>query len=640
MSRKQVRRESYIQLAGGEVINSKRQSLSLSTGKLESLYSGGEWISPILESDRFKDILFPNSRTGTPTTLFEQVEEEQLAARGAGGIPVLTSLPPPPRRAGKKRSFKKPTPLRKSSASKLRGLSAASAGTGAGGTAPSTAGEAPAVSRTSSKKEPPPVPVIVAEDVTKPVASIKKEQRLSRRSSQLGSPIIRRKRTFTKDGAPSPSVPQPYTFLGDDDHVALTPTVSTPPLLDPIQISTPLSQHFSLVKDDEDDSGSSKYSQSEAATPNIPSSAVSQLPISKAEPVVEEVVVESPKPTTPDYRPVSIIVTGQHKRYSPSTVPKMGPVPPRKAPAKATGTSTTHGDETRLLKGPSPRERLRQRQKQRGTATMPYGVAVSSKLLQPTRRSNMNVAGDAGSHASKSRPSSYASSATSYYPPSTAEGASALRISISSTIYPDSAQTHSHHVHDSDDSNDDRDHDDDGDGASFIQIGSPIPESDASHDLYYTQPITTTTTNDLLDEQTIDPDNYQLMSILSGSRLSAMSHKRQESSAKPPVPTTPKPKFTRRPLSTLSLSTPSSPSMQPKQLVFEGYAEDPVPPTTNWLNQDERADLIRKSRKLARVFGRTPGPDIMAYQNNSPSGQPLSDKQQQRHHRTPLSPVQ
>ncbi|KAH6916613.1 hypothetical protein BKA70DRAFT_1250047 [Coprinopsis sp. MPI-PUGE-AT-0042] len=496
-----VRRESYIQLAGGGC-QLQRQSLSLSTGKLESLYSGGEWISPILESDRFKDILFPNSRTGTPTTLFEQ---------GAGGIPVLTSLPPPPRRAGKKRSFKKPTPLRKSSASKLRGYQQHQQEQEQEERHRALLEKLPAVSRTSSKKEPPPVPVIVAEDVTKP------------RSSQLGSPIIRRKRTF-KD--------------------------------DPIQISTPLSQHFSLVKDDEDDSGSSKYSQSEAATPNIPSSA-------------------------------------------------MGPVPPRKAPAKATGTSTTHGDETRLLKGPSPR-----------TATMPYGVAVSSKLLQPTRRSNMNVAGDAGSHASKSRPSSYASSATSYYPPSTAEGASALRISISSTIYPDSAQTHSHHVHDSDDSNDD--------------------QSDASHDLYYTQPITTTT-NDLLDEQTIDPDNYQLMSILSGSRLSAMSHKRQESSAKPPVPTTPKPKFTRRPLNPLSFY-PIVSLDAAKQLVFEGYAEDPVPPTTNWLNQDERADLIRKSRKLARVFGRTPGPDIMAYQNNSPSGQPLSDKQQQRHHRTPSPP--
>jgi len=32
-----------------------------------------------------------------------------------------------------------------------------------------------------------------------------------------------------------------------------------------------------------------------------------------------------------------------------------------------------------------------------------------------------------------------------------------------------------------------------------------------------------------------------------------------------------------------------------------------VPPTTNFLNADERADLVKKNRKLAQVFGTTPG---------------------------------
>ena len=89
---------------------------------------------------------------------------------------------------------------------------------------------------------------------------------------------------------------------------------------------------------------------------------------------------------------------------------------------------------------------------------------------------------------------------SSVYPPSTTEGASTLRISISSTIYPDSAHSF--------------------DPASFIHIGSPIPESSDDHNLYYQPPPTSANLlDDIQDEQTIDPDNYQLMSILSGSRV-------------------------------------------------------------------------------------------------------------------------
>lgn len=35
----------------------------------------------------------------------------------------------------------------------------------------------------------------------------------------------------------------------------------------------------------------------------------------------------------------------------------------------------------------------------------------------------------------------------------------------------------------------------------------------------------------------------------------------------------------------------------------------PLPPTTNFLRRDERADLIRRNRKLVQVFGQTPGAD-------------------------------
>ncbi|KAK0455834.1 hypothetical protein EV421DRAFT_1895107 [Armillaria borealis] len=65
-------------------------------------------------------------------------------------------------------------------------------------------------------------------------------------------------------------------------------------------------------------------------------------------------------------------------------------------------------------------------------------------------------------------------------------------------------------------------------------------------------------------------------------------------SPKPPIPTTPKPDFGNR----------SVPNLQQR------------PPTTNYLKADERADLIRKSRKLAQVFGQTPGAGVMPQQDS------------------------
>ena len=43
----------------------------------------------------------------------------------------------------------------------------------------------------------------------------------------------------------------------------------------------------------------------------------------------------------------------------------------------------------------------------------------------------------------------------------------------------------------------------------------------------------------------------------------------------------------------------------------------PLPPTTNFLDSGERADLVRTTRKLARVFGQTPGADGMPVQEPS-----------------------
>ncbi|KAF8665490.1 hypothetical protein AX16_000505 [Volvariella volvacea WC 439] len=47
-----------------------------------------------------------------------------------------------------------------------------------------------------------------------------------------------------------------------------------------------------------------------------------------------------------------------------------------------------------------------------------------------------------------------------------------------------------------------------------------------------------------------------------------------------------------------------------------GQNWDDLPPTTNFLDLDERADLIRKSRKLAQLFGQPPSADVLAQQES------------------------
>ena len=75
----------------------------------------------------------------------------------------------------------------------------------------------------------------------------------------------------------------------------------------------------------------------------------------------------------------------------------------------------------------------------------------------------------------------------------------------------------------------------------------------------------------------------------------------------------------------------------------------PLSPTTNFLDSAERADLVRKTRKLARVFGKTPGPDDIPVQeislsmsrNSSDSDwsqSPVSQSDEVRRHSAPLSP--
>ncbi|KAF7307304.1 hypothetical protein MIND_00524400 [Mycena indigotica] len=82
---------------------------------------------------------------------------------------------------------------------------------------------------------------------------------------------------------------------------------------------------------------------------------------------------------------------------------------------------------------------------------------------------------------------------------------------------------------------------------------------------------------------------------------------------KPPIPTTPKPDFSRRrrhasPSTVVRAhSRQNSPNSPPPSLPLRAIPPDTMPPTTNFLNPTERAQLIRKSKKLTQVFGQTPG---------------------------------
>ncbi|ETW86815.1 hypothetical protein HETIRDRAFT_447475 [Heterobasidion irregulare TC 32-1] len=99
---------------------------------------------------------------------------------------------------------------------------------------------------------------------------------------------------------------------------------------------------------------------------------------------------------------------------------------------------------------------------------------------------------------------------------------------------------------------------------------------------------------------------------------------------KPPLPEAPKPLFHGRgPTSTSTSATKRSPSTpgggcgtpalslsvasSPAASASASPVRSPdVPPTTNLLNRQERAELVRKTRKLAQMFGQTPSGLAMA----------------------------
>ncbi|KAG6911339.1 hypothetical protein DXG01_001010 [Tephrocybe rancida] len=184
------------------------------------------------------------------------------------------------------------------------------------------------------------------------------------------------------------------------------------------------------------------------------------------------------------------------------------------------------------------------------------------------------------------RPSSQGSSTSSSYSSTssttTHEPASTIdaRISISSTMYPTST-VYSHGI--------------------YIDESLPIVPPNRSSSLYSRQ--------SFIDIGSPDTAEFSLPGHM--QRRDSPSPPRTPDRNKPPIPTAPKPVFNR-----------SSPK--------PAYS---LPPTTNFLDLDQRSDLIRKNRKLAKVFGQPPGPDAFPQEvsrNDKPPVLPMITAGHQR----------
>lgn len=96
------------------------------------------------------------------------------------------------------------------------------------------------------------------------------------------------------------------------------------------------------------------------------------------------------------------------------------------------------------------------------------------------------------------------------------------------------------------------------------------------------------------------------------------SPKLESHGVKPPVPTTPKPVFSRHPSFHMKKSSPNS---------LPSATTEVKPTTTNFLDEEERADLVRKSRKLTRLFGETPNAEAVVNQAGLVTTGPAHGKQ-------------
>ncbi|KAG2022774.1 hypothetical protein CC2G_000499 [Coprinopsis cinerea AmutBmut pab1-1] len=596
--------------------------LTLATGKLERLLEyenaprsaggsprGGGGISPALNSARYSDFFSSsNSAQASPIdafATFDPIPEETHHQESQ-----MISLPPPPRRAVRR---KRPPPV----PAELEGegsptTTTPKSSTGSEGTPPNgSTGEA-AAAPTETRKE-------AAEGVGEGDGTAESASMLSRVADDSSTSLLTvDNREIKTEPSFEELVVRRKTFSLDRPRII--PTVDIPPLLSIPTVPTPITERSEHSQSSSEHASRRRLPVDDRSPP--PPTPVVIQPLSNdgqtaASPPGAVVVAASSAPASPTIMPKFASLPSKIEKLLPTRRNPFYPssdssptLPPPRASAPIVENKT-------VLKGPSIVRKAKGVAKSKLTKARDIRDVEFRADIQPWRKRPLLSSHTHTKSLSRSSAGS-CDSDTTYNPPSTIDFYPEHRISISSTIYPDDASyihiPHSHHNERDEDSYDDNDNDDD-------------DYYDQRHDIL----------QEIQSEQVIDPDNYQLMSILSGSRVVPQPPQQQQQpiQAKPPLPTTPKPIFSRRALSPQS----SSPSQSPvaPSLVFEGYetSNGDLPPTTNWLAQEERADLIRKSRKLARVFGRTPGPDVMAYQDCSRTAQILAGKH--RHQRTPLS---
>lgn len=186
------------------------------------------------------------------------------------------------------------------------------------------------------------------------------------------------------------------------------------------------------------------------------------------------------------------------------------------------------------------------------------------------------------------------------------------RISISSTIYP-STNSNSHSF----------------DNAHYRSFGRSSMSADRESFIDMTSPISPPPNSTFAPHGSpsthyVSPSSdfhVSLLNDFNSTEVSMPSSKPRlprlttnTASVKPPVPSTPKPNFRRsRSAQPPHKRSPPSNDHRPAPSPLYGSVADDdggvdgLPPTTNLLKPWERADRVRKTRKLTQLFGQTPG---------------------------------
>ena len=162
------------------------------------------------------------------------------------------------------------------------------------------------------------------------------------------------------------------------------------------------------------------------------------------------------------------------------------------------------------------------------------------------------------------------------------------------------------------------------DRESFIDLASPtFPSPHSQHYSFDTEHVSLISSHLTTARHSLDSPPY-----VSTSKPDPLKHL-SSSSSKPPLPTTPKPNFKARAsaqFSSLQRSPPPidgiSKADSPKSRSHAHNPAEALPPTTNLLNAQERAERVRKTKKLTQLFGQNPGPH--AFSQNAFEGSQLT----------------